>query len=286
MTLHIVTVTPNHVVSVSDRLIATSAGYRELDNDSYKHLLLITDDARVIISFAGFAGILGSDNNLKETTIDWLTHVIQQTSGEGHHRIDQHLTDIRDRAKDYIHSLRNSGIPPTDLCLTILASGWVGPEQFNCVIDNCLEKAWRWSSEARPSFKTRVRNYAKAKFEDGSYVAFLGNERLGMKQRALRKLLALNALDEEPKKIFDTSVKIIRAAAAQSKGSIGVNCSGIRISRSDPGIEAYDDRNTEIYDMVMPNFIISKSRISSSITNVKGRNVKSKWEDGGATFLI
>lgn len=276
MTLHIVTITPNHVVVVSDRLIATSAGYRELDNDRYKHLLLITDDARVIISFAGFAGILGSGNNLRETTIDWLTQVIQHTSREGRHRIDQHLTDIRDRAKDYINSLRNSRIPPSDLRLAILASGWVGSEQFNCVIDNCLEKAWRWSSEAHLSFKTRVRNYAKANFKDGSYVAFLGNERLGMKQRALRKLLALNARNQEPKEVFNTSVKIIRAAAAQSNGSIGVNCSGIRISRSSPGIEVYDDRNTETYDLVMPNSIVSKSVMSSAITNLKGRNASSK----------
>lgn len=274
MTLHIVTITPNHVVSVSDRLIATSAGYRELDNDRYKHLLLITDDARVIISFAGFAGILGSDNSLKKTTIDWLTQVIEHTSREGHHTISQHLTDIREHAQDYINNLRSGRNPPTDLRLAILASGWVGLEQFNCIIDNYLEKAW--SNEARPSFKTRIRNYGKAKFEDGSYIAFLGNERLGMKQGTLLNLLTLNALDEEPKEVFNTSVKIIRAAAAQSNGSIGVNCSGIRISRSDPRIEVYDDRNTGTYDLVMPNFIVSKSGISSAITNLKGRNVSSK----------
>jgi len=276
MTLHIATIMPNHVIVVSDRLIATLAGYRELDNDSYKHLLLVTDDAKVIISFAGFAGILGSDNNLKETTIDWLIQVIQRTSGEGYHRINEHLTDIRDYAQGYINSLSNNRIPPTDLHLVILASGWVGPEQFNCVFDNCLEAAWTWAREARPSFKTRIRNYGKAKFEDGSYTAFLGDERLGMKQRALRKLLILNTLDEEPKKIFDTSVKIMRAVATQSKGSIGVNCSGVRISRDDPGIETYDDRNTEIYGVVMPNCIISKSRISFSTTNLKGLNVSAK----------
>lgn len=272
MTLHITTITPNHVVSVSDRLIATSAGYRELDNDRYKHLLLLTDDARVIVTFAGFAGILEPDNHLKETTIDWLTQVIQNTSREGHHGIEQHITDIWRHTQDYINRLRRRGISSTDLGLAILISGWVGSEQFNCVIDNCLEKAWTWSSEARTSFKARVRNYGQARFEDGSYVAFLGNERLGMKQRALRKVLTLNALNDGPKKIFDTSVKIIRAAAAQSKGRIGVNCSGIRISRDDPGIEAYDDRDTEIYDTIMPNCIVSQSRISFSTTNLKGRN--------------
>ena len=73
MTLHIVTITPNHVICVSDRLIFTPAGYREVDNDRYKHFLLLTDDARVIITFAGFAGILGPDEQLRETTIDWLT---------------------------------------------------------------------------------------------------------------------------------------------------------------------------------------------------------------------
>ena len=276
MTLHITTITPNHVVTVSDRLIVTSAGYRELDNDRYKHLLLLTDDARVVITFAGFAGILGPDNHLKDTTIDWLTRVVQNTSREGHHGIEQHLTDIRDHAQAHIHKLRRHGIPLTDLRLAILTSGWVGCEQFNCVIDNCLEKAWMWSSEARTSFKARVRNYGKVRFEDGSYIAFLGNERLGMKQRALRKLLRLNALDEEPRNIFDTSVEIIRAAAAHSKGTIGVNCSGIRISRGDPGIEVYDERNTEIYDTIMPNCIFSRSKMSFSTMNLKGRTTRPK----------
>jgi len=141
------------------------------------------------------------------------------------------------------------------------------------VIDNCLEKAWTWSSEARTSFTVRVRKYGKAKFEDGSYVGFLGDERLGMKQRALLRLLELNARNEDPKKIFDTCVKIIQAAAAQSKGTVGINCSGIRISRDDPGIEAHDDRDNQIYDVIMPNCIVSKSRLSFSSTNFKGRKL-------------
>jgi len=253
MTLHITTITRNHIVRVSDRLIATSVGYRELDDDRYKHLLLLTDDARVIITFAGFAGILGPDEQLKETTIDWLTQVVRDTSREGYRGIEQHIAGIFNHAQDYINGLRRRRIPLADLRLAILISGWVGSEQFNYVIENCLEKAWTWSSQARASFTARVRNYGKAKFEDGSYVAFLGNERLAMKRRALHRLLTLSALREDAKEIFDASVKIIRAAAAQSKGNIGENCSGIRISRGDPGIEVYDDSNTEIYDTIMPN---------------------------------
>jgi hypothetical protein len=58
MTLHVVTITPEHVLSVSDRLISTSGGIKELDDDRFKHVTLQTDDARAVISFAGFAGKL------------------------------------------------------------------------------------------------------------------------------------------------------------------------------------------------------------------------------------
>lgn len=270
MTLHILTITPNHVICVSDRLISTSTGYTELDNDKYKHLLLTTNDARVSISFAGFAGILGKNSELNETTIDWLTQVIQNTSKAGYHDINKHLIDIRDCIQNHIDRLAKLRIPSKDLRLALLISGWIGSEQFGCVIDNCLEKAWTWSSEARTSFKVRVRNYSNAKFEDGSYISFLGNERLAMRQRALIKVLELHARNEEPKNIFNASVNIIRAVAELSDGTVGINCSGIRMSRNDPGIEIYDDRDTQIFDFVMPNCIQSTSRISVSVTNMKG----------------
>jgi hypothetical protein len=73
MTLHITTITRKHIISVSDRLIATSSGFCELDADLYKHLILITDDAVMTIGFAGFAGLSSSPNQ----TMDWFTEVIR-----------------------------------------------------------------------------------------------------------------------------------------------------------------------------------------------------------------
>lgn len=154
-----------------------------------------------------------------------------------------------------------------------MISGWVGQDQFNYVIDNCLEKAWTWSINARDSFTARFRNYGNENFKDGSYVGFLGNERLGLKQRSLRRMLDIYARREETEKIFDASVKIIRAASSQSNGTIGTNCSGLRISRNAPGIQAFDARSGELdYNIVMPNIIKATSKISVSVTNFKGRN--------------
>jgi len=52
MTIHINTITPNHVITVSDRLLSTPTGHIELGDDRYKHLILICDDARVVTSVA------------------------------------------------------------------------------------------------------------------------------------------------------------------------------------------------------------------------------------------
>ena len=53
---------------------------------------------------------------------------------------------------------------------------------------------------------------------------------------------------------------------------MGWNCSGVRITRNDPGIEAFDDRDTTKYDMVMPNCIQSTSKFSGYVANIKGIN--------------
>ena len=94
MTLHINVITPNHVINVSDRLISTPTGYKEFDNDRYKHMVLITDDAKAIVSFAGFAGCFNASDQLKESMIDWLTQVIHETSVQGQHGIEKHLEDL------------------------------------------------------------------------------------------------------------------------------------------------------------------------------------------------
>ena len=215
MTLHINIITPNHVINVSDRLISTPTGYKEFDNDRYKHMVLITDDAKAVISFAGFAGLSDTGGQLKESMIDWLTKVIQETSAKGHHGMAKHLDDIWSHAQEYMNKLR-SRMQPKYLRLAVLVSGWDGAEQFNYVIDNCLETNLDWTNEARPIFQQRFKKYGDAKFEDGSYILFLGDAQLARRQTTLIEQLELDARSEQPRKIFDTSVKVIRAAAAES----------------------------------------------------------------------
>ena len=77
MTIHLTTITSNVVVAVSDRLILTQVEYKPLQADKYKHLVLSTDDALVVVSFAGFAGIL-SGSQLKATTVDSITSVLSR----------------------------------------------------------------------------------------------------------------------------------------------------------------------------------------------------------------
>ena len=274
MTLHIRTITPNHVITVSDRLLYTPAGYIELGDDRYKHLVLICDDARVAVSFAGIAGIPKPNNNgnldLHEGTINWLTEVIQKTSKNAH-GINQHINEIRNQVQDRIVFLMGKYHLPWSVAkLAIQICGWIGDEQFDCVVDNCLDNQWQ-AGKTRKSFKTRHRTYRNDSFEDGSWISFLGQKNLAEQQGSLCDNLTQVARREDPKAIFDASVAIIRAAAVKSNGSIGYNCSGIRISRNDPYIQALDDRDETIWDTVMPNIIISTSRISASTTNMRGR---------------
>src|SRR5674476_1150201 len=101
MTLHITTITPNHIVSVSDRLISTSsiAGsrYQEIDNDLYKHVVLVNKGARMTICYAGHAGLTTSPRQ----TLDWLTRAVS----DGNTRqlpIDELLAYVTMAANDYI----------------------------------------------------------------------------------------------------------------------------------------------------------------------------------------
>lgn len=263
MTLHVLTIMPNHVVIVSDRLVTAGNG-QEIDSDRYKHFVLLTDDARAIVSFAGFAGVPG-----EKTTIDWLVEVILATCRQGHHSIDQHLTDIWKHAQEYVEGFRKRGNDWKQLRLVIMVSGWVGPEQFNCVIDNCLDRYWTWSEEACSSFKTRIRNYAEYGLKDGCAIGFLCNERLALKQRGLQRKLAIVARREEIEKVVTTAIEMIRAVAPASKGTVGLNCSSIRISRDDPGIQAYDYRDITAYD-VLPDCVISQSGKCAAIRDFKG----------------
>jgi len=102
----------------------------------------------------------------------------------------------------------------------------------------------------------RYKHFGNFKFKDGFTIAYLGNDRLGLKQRALIRVLEKYAKEENSRKMFECSVDIIRAAAAVSNGTIGYNCSGTRNSRDDPGMEAFDSRNN-VKHGVMPNTIFT-----------------------------
>ena len=274
MTLHIRTITPNHVIYVSDRLLYTPTCYIELGDDRYKHLILICDDARVVTSFAGIAGILipskSGVSELKNGTIDWITKVFQNTS-KNDHRIETHLNDLRSRVQDHIDSLgKRFKVPSSSLKLAIQVSGWIGDVQFDCVIDNYLN-TFCSAGETRPSFTTRYKTYEEEKFEDGSQIFFIGKEFLGEKFDGFCEQLTDVAKREDPKEIFETSVTIIREASKKSNGRVGNNCSGVRISRNDPGIQVFDKRDESVWDTVMPNTILSTSRVSGSTTNMRGR---------------
>lgn len=272
MTLHINTITPNHIISVSDRLLSTSTGYIQDSNDRYKHLILITDDARVIVTFSGFAGIIGKNGALEESTIDWLTNVIMNTARDGRHKLwEDHIKDIKNDAEKRIEKLQSQyKIPLSKLQLAIFIAGDYKGDLFGFIIDNSIEKFWTWAKVARTSFRTAYKNYSMEKFEDGCYIGFLGNERLAMKQRVLLRSLERYARNEDIKNIFQTSVNIIRAVSKISKGSVGWNCSGVRITRNNPGIEAFDSRDAKKYSIVMPNCIQSTSKFSGYVANIKG----------------
>jgi hypothetical protein len=271
MTLHINTITPNHIISVSDRLLSTPTGYIEDSTDRYKHFILITDDARVIVTFSGFAGIIES-GRLEESTIDWLTTVIMNTAHDGRHRLwEDHIKDIKNDVEKRIKKLHTQdGIPLSELRLAIFIAGDYKSDRYGFIIENSIEEHWTWAKVPRPSFRMACKNYSMEKFEDGCYIAFLGHERLAMKQRVLRRSLERYARSEDVKKIFQTSVEIIRAVSKISGGTVGWNCSGVRITRNEPGIECFDDRKAEKYNMVMPNCIRSTSKVSFSVTNIKG----------------
>jgi hypothetical protein len=260
MTLHITTITPNYIISVSDRLISTSyikgSIYKEIDDDLYKHVVLLNKSARMTICYAVHAGLTTSPRQ----TLDWLAQAVSYANTL-HLPIDKLLAHVAIAAIDYIIQFVNMGIPADALRLAIFATGWVGTKeygdvQYNGVIDNCIDKYWTWSSKARPKFTMRYKHFGNFKFKDGFAIAYLGNDRLGLKQRALIRVLEKYAKEENPRKMFECTFDIIRAAAAESNGTIGYNCSGTRNSRDDPGLEVFDCR-INVKHGVMPNTIFT-----------------------------
>jgi hypothetical protein len=243
MTLHITTITPNHIISASDKLISTWSksdfNYLELDNDLFKYVALLNRNTRATVSFAGLAGL----TSLPNQTIDWLTKALSESNTDNQ-MIDKQFEHIKIAADDYIARFSRRGIPAEALRLAIFASGWTGTKEYGdvpywCCIDNCIDKYWTWAPKARPKFTMFLKHYGGYNFKDGFVTVFLGNARLGLKQRAQIRVLEKYAKKENPRKIFECSVDIIRAASAISNGTIGLNCAGERNSKGDPGIEGY-----------------------------------------------
>jgi len=143
-----------------------------------------------------------------------------------------------------------------------------GNVQYNCVIDNCLNVKWH-IDKTRKIFTTRRRTYAKETFDEGSCITILGQKPIAEKLGSLIEDLEEIAFQENPKEIFNASVAIIQAAAVLSNGHIGFNCSGIRNSRNDPGIEVYDARENADISGVMPNVIKSTSQGSGSVCDMR-----------------
>lgn len=279
MTLHIATITAKHIVCVSDRLLSSSNGsFLELANDRYKHLVLIADDGSAIISFAGIAGTINSEGDLENSTLKWITHTCDETSRHGGHTINEHLKGIKSNAPEFIKKFNKEH----DLRLAILAVGQSNGEQFICVIDNYLNEQLQESVNIKQEFTIYSGNFSKNTLRKGYTTFYLGSgKQTALKQKALAKKLGFYAKKNDPKNIFDTSVQIVKEVAPLSGGTVGTNCSGVRISLNDPGIKAYNHREGVTWDSVMPNVVVSQSSSPfgasfsvSDITFVKDSNPK------------
>ena len=302
MTLHVVTITPNHVVCVADRLVSmfdansSDNRYVELDNDHYKHLSLITDDASAIVSYAGIAGQIVFKDLIGSKTIDWLSKILQKPSTQNKFLINDHLHNIKNEMDFYVGELKTKGIPPEFLKLAIIVVGWVCGNPFMVLFHNCfsMSKHWPWPWESKASEKIQVcmQDFSKKlpwQNKRGSFVCFLGHERTAMKERYLRRALANAAKSNNKRKIYDASVEIIKkvAKSSEGRGMIGENCSGIALGKTGRS-EIFNTRENVVYPSVMPSSVISTSHISmySGNTIVMNSDAEAVNAVSSAEFLI
>jgi hypothetical protein len=275
MTLHVTTITPSQVISVCDRLLYTPARYIELGDDRYKHFVLICDDAKAAVSFAGFAGIvsrtLDGRDLLIDDTLDWLTDIAVEGS-KSFHDIDSHINQFRDSAQLHLDDLqRKYQLSAKDRQLAIQVCGWKHHTQFNCVIHNYMDRHCN-PVPTRRSFTTHIRTYENERFDEGSSIFLLGQRAIALQDKDACARLNDAAATNDPKAVFDSSVALIRAAALKSPSSVGTKCSGLRLTRGDPGIQVFDDRPGAAWDTVMPNVVNSTSTISVAVRDMHGRN--------------
>jgi hypothetical protein len=158
MTLNVITISPRYVVSVSDRRMLTPNGYQDIDDNRYKHTVLLTDDGVAVIAFAGFAGTFRRGGRLPHTTADWIAQTIEKTALNSGYTIEEHMNALRDGAGDYVHEACTQLQASLSVRLALVATGWVKGQPFNCVVDNCLAEHWTWEDQPRNHFTTRVRN--------------------------------------------------------------------------------------------------------------------------------
>ena len=283
MTLHVTAITPDHIVTASDRLLYAGGSYIRLGDDQYKHLVLSTDDAQVFISFAGFAGII-RNGELCDSTIDWITGVIEKTSRSNKHALSDHVVALGQATQRIQEIHKKYKIGWDSLQQAIFICGWIntieyGEVPIGIVIDNAIEPNHTWARQARKKVTRRERLYTPDSFKKSPVMlAYLGQDKLAMEQKVNTGLLLASAAWGKPRKIFDRSVKIIKRAATKSKGTIGKSCSGLRLSRGDGGVEVFDHRPGFEGTIVMPNHLISQSKMSVSVTNVRGTVGKQKQQ--------
>lgn len=273
MTLHIRTITPDHIIYASDRLLYTPPEfYVELQDDQYKHLLFVCDNAKAVIGFTGFAGTSGNSGMLKESTTGWIKDVLLATSKKSHD-LNIHLSDLAklmQRRVDYLRSKYRFDME--DLKVAVQVSGWCQEGPFDCIVENYQNQHCH-SEKTRDKFTVRIKKYFDpSDFSDGPQIMIQGERALADRQAELFEELEGVASTGEPKLIFDTSVKLIRAVAGESNGTVGFNCSGARLSRDDPFMECYDDRDDTVWDVVMPDVVKSTSKFSGYVGGFRGKN--------------
>ena len=279
MTLHITTITKNHIITVSDRTFSTTDGSnREIENDAYKHFLLETDDSSVTIGFAGLSGTTSDPL----ATFDLLTKITSECQDKKLTKLEDYLNAYFSGISKYIDNFKAAGMPEQNLGIAILIQGWIGTAEhgttrYVCALHNCLDNNSNISTTVLPTFKQRTWLFKNEDLKNGSYTLFTGNNTFARAQHQLIRQINNCATRNLTRSIFDTSVNIIHKAHIESNGTIGLNCSGLRISIDEkgtlcPGIEAYDHRKNVEYDTVMLNIYRSLTGKIISIENSKGVN--------------
>lgn len=280
MTLHVTVKTEKHIVTACDRLISTEKGEIEMGQDLYKHLVFICDGFRGVVSFSGFAGITKDTGDsskmiLEEATLDWITDVLSQTQVENH-GFQDHIEMLgREMQPRIEYIMRKFSRPMSKLGIAVQVTGWCGDHIFSWFVDNYMDERMR-SQQPRSRFKVHYKLESPEELRTGPKIMILGrNDLISHDKREFLELRHACA-SPDPKDIWRAAVALIRSVAPASNGGVGFNCSGLRLTARDPGIEGFDSRDDSIWDCVMPNVV--KCRDGSIITVADMRGTKNPKE--------